>query len=65
MKGVNKMIEKKTFIITIVVICIIFIAALVAEIFYYEGKIQSIEESKNIVIIREEEETGLENVIVE
>lgn len=59
------MIEKKTFIITIVVICIIFIAALVAEMFYYESRIQAIEESKNIVIIRDEEETGLENVIVE
>ena len=44
------MIEKKTFIITIVVICIIFIAALVAEMFYYEGRIQAIEESKNIVL---------------
>ena len=65
MKGVNKMIEKKTFIITIVVICIIFTVALVAEMFYYEGRIQAIEESKNIVIIRDEEETGLENVIVE
>ena len=64
-EGRNKMIEKKTFIITIVVICIIFIAALVAEMFYYESRIQAIEESKNIVIIRDEEETGLENVIVE
>ena len=60
------MVSKKTFINTILILCLLFIGILAAFYFYYENKIDKIEASKeNITIIQNSEITGLENIIVE
>lgn len=60
------MVSKKTFINTILILCLLFIGILTAFYFYYENKIDKIEASKeNITIIQNSEITGLENIIVE
>lgn len=60
------MVSKKTFINTILILCLLFIGILTAFYFYYENKIDKIEASKeNITIIQNSEPTGLENIIVE
>ena len=60
------MVSKKTFINTILILCLLFIGILAAFYFYYENKIDKIEARKeNITIIQNSEITGLENIIVE
>lgn len=60
------MISKRTFINTILILCLLFLGILSGFYFYYENKIEKIEASKeNITIIQNSEPTGLENIIVE
>ncbi|MCI9177173.1 MAG: hypothetical protein HFJ28_00965 [Clostridia bacterium] len=61
------MIQKKTFIITIILICIFFLGILAGFAFYHVSKIKELKKEKeNITIIQNNNEiTGLENVIVE
>ena len=64
------MVKQSTFIITVVVITILWIISLIGMSFYYENKIREVlQEKENITIVQyieqKNEDTGLENVIVE
>ncbi len=60
------MVSKKTFIITIAVICILFISILGAFYYYHVNEIEKMKEEKDqITLIQNQETTGLENIIVE
>ena len=64
------MVKQSTFIITAVVITILWIISLIGMSFYYENKIREVlQEKENITIVQDieqkNEDTGLENVIVE
>jgi preprotein translocase subunit SecG len=64
------MVKQSTFIITVVVITILWIISLIGMSFYYENKIREVlQEKENITIVQDieqkNEDTGLENVIVE
>lgn len=64
------MVKQSTFIITVVVIVILWIISLIGMSFYYENKIKEVlQEKEDITILQdneqENEDAGLENVIVE
>ena len=64
------MVKQSTFIITVVVITILWIISLIGMSFYYDNKIREVlQEKENITIVQDieqkNEDTGLENVIVE
>ena len=64
------MVKQSTFIITVVVITILWIISLIGMSFYQENKIREVlQEKENITIVQDieqkNEDTGLENVIVE
>lgn len=64
------MVKQSTFIITVVVIVILWIISLIGMSFYYENKIREVlQEKEDITILQdneqENEDAGLENVIVE
>ena len=65
-----KMVKQSTFIITVVVIIILWIISLIGMSFYYENKIREVlQEKEDITILQdieqENEDIGLENIIVE
>ncbi len=64
------MVKQSTFFITVVVIVILWIISLIGMSFYYENKIKEVlQEKEDITILQdneqENEDAGLENVIVE
>lgn len=64
------MVKQSTFIITVVVIVILWIISLIGMSFYYENKIRDVlQEKEDITILQdneqENEDAGLENVVVE
>ncbi len=64
------MVKQSTFIITVVVIVILWIISLIGMSFYYENKIREVlQEKEDITILQdneqENEDAGLENVVVE
>ena len=64
------MVKQSTFIITVVVIVILWIISLIGMSFYYENKIREVlQEKEDITILQdneqENEDVGLENVVVE
>ena len=61
------MVQKKTFMTTIVLICIFLLGMLAGFAYYHVSKIKELEKEKeNITILQNSSEpTGLENVIVE
>lgn len=63
------MVKQSTFIITVVVIVILWIISLIGMSFYYENKIREVlQEKEDITILQdneqENEDAGLENVVV-
>ena len=64
------MVKQSTFFITVVVIIILWIISLIGMSFYYENKIKEVlQEKEDITILQdneqENEDAGLENVVVE
>lgn len=64
------MVKQSTFFITVVVIVILWIISLIGMSFYYENKIREVlQEKEDITILQdneqENEDAGLENVVVE
>ena len=64
------MVKQSTFFITVVVIIILWIISLIGMSFYYENKIREVlQEKENITILQDieqqNEDAGLENVVVE
>ena len=60
------MVQKKTFIITIIAIVVAFIAILASCMVYHFQKIEEIKKEKgNIMILPENEQTGLTNIVAQ
>lgn len=64
------MVKQSTFFITVVVIIILWIISLIGMSFYYENKIKEVlQEKEDITILQDieqqNEDAGLENVVVE
>lgn len=60
------MIQRKTFIITIIAIVIFFLTIIGSLIYYHFYKIEDLKQQKeNIMIIPSDEPTGLENLTLE
>ena len=64
------MVKQSTFFITVVVIVILWIISLIGMSFYYENKIKEVlQEKEDITILQDieqqNEDAGLENVVVE
>ena len=64
------MVKQSTFFITVVIIVILWIISLIGMSFYYENKIREVlQEKEDITILQdneqENEDAGLENVVVE
>ena len=64
------MVKQSTFFITVVIIVILWIISLIGMSFYYENKIREVlQEKEDITILQdneqENEDGGLENVVVE
>ena len=64
------MVKQSTFIITVVVIIILWIISLIGMSFYYENKIREVlQEKENITILQDikqqNEDEALKNIVVE